>query len=356
MMNLRRRWWILLALFMTTAAGAQQPAAKIDVTKLGPQVGQTVSDFRLPDQHGKIWTRQALMGPKGLMLVFSRSADWCPYCKTQMLELQSRVQEIVSRGLGLAVITYDSPAVLADFSARRTITYPLLSDAGSATIKAYGILNTTVDPSTTNYGIPFPGTFILDTHGVVTAKFFEDAYQERTTVSNIMLKLGQAGAGVEGRRISTDHLDVTTYASDQVVAPGSLFSLVFDVTPRKGVHVYAPGPHTYQVIAVRLDPNPLLMARPVRYPPSETYVFAPLNERVQVYQKPFRLTEDMSLDGSQEGRKKLANVESVTITGTLDYQACDDKLCFNPKSVPLSYIVKVRQLDTERAHVAASSR
>ena len=131
---------------------------------------------------------------------------------------------------------------------------------------------------------------------------------------------------------------------------------MLDVTPRKGVHVYAPGPHAYKVIAVRLDPNPLLMARPVRYPPSETYVFAPLNERVQVYQKPFRLTEDMSLDGSQEGRKKLANVESVTITGTLDYQACDDKFCFNPKSVPLSYTVQVRQLDTERAHVAASSR
>lgn len=324
--------------------------------KLGPRIGQPVPGFRLPDQHGKTWTRDSLMGPNGLMLVFSRSADWCPYCKTQMLELQSRAREITSRGLGLAVVTYDSPAILADFTGRRGITYPLLSDAGSATIRTYGILNTTVDPKSTDYGIPFPGTFILDTHGIVTAKFFEDAYQERTTVSNIMLKLGQAGTGVEGRRISTDHLDLTTYASDQVVAPGSLFSLVFDVAPHKGIHVYAPGAHGYKVIAIHLNPNPLVVARPVRYPASETFVFAPLSERVQVYQNPFRLMADVSLDGSREGRQKLAGVESVTITGTFDYQACDDKSCFNPKSVPLSYTVKVRQLDTERAHVTPASR
>jgi peroxiredoxin len=343
--------------FLVTVSIAAQTSAKIDVMKLGPQIGQAVPDFRLADQRGHTWTRDSLMGPKGLMIVFSRSADWCPYCKTQMIELQSRADEIKSRGLGLAVITYDSPAVLADFTMRRGITYPLLSDAGSATIKKYGILNITVDPATTDYGIPFPGTFILDTRGVVTAKFFEEAYQERTTVSNIMVKLGQTGgADINARRISTDHLDVTTYSSDQVVAPGSLFSLVFDVAPHKGVHVYAPGAHNYKVIAVRIDPNPVVVVRPVRYPASETYVFAPLKERVEVYQKPFRLLADMAIDGSREARPKLASVDSVTITGTLDYQACDDKFCFNPASVPVSYTVKLRQLDTERAHVAVPSR
>ena len=345
-----------LVLLWSPAALTQAPAAAIDVMRLGPRVGQTVPDFRLPDQHGKSWTRDSLMGSQGLMLVFSRSADWCPYCKTQLIELQSRAQDIKARGLGLAVITYDSPEILADFTRRRGITFPLLSDSGSATIKAYGILNTTVDPKTTNYGIPFPGTYLLNRRGVVTSKFFEAAYQERTTVSNIMLKLGQTGIGVDARRISTDQLDVTTYASDQIVAPGSLFSLVFEVVPRKGIHVYAPGPHSYKVVGVHIDSNPLLKVRPTRYPTPEIYVFAPLNERVQTYQKPFKLIAEMSLDGSVDGRRKLASTESITITGTLDYQACDDTLCFNPKSVPLSYTVMVRQLDTERAQVGSASR
>jgi hypothetical protein len=120
--------------------------------------------------------------------------------------------------------------------------------------------------------------------------------------------------------------------------------------------VYAPGPHNYKVIGLRLDPNPVVMVRPVRYPASETYVFAPLQERVQVYQKPFRLLADVVIDASREARPKLALVDSVTITGTLDYQACNDTLCFNPKSIPVSYTVKLRQLDTERSQAAAPSR
>ena len=84
----------------------------------------------------------------------------------------------------MAAISYDSSAVLADFTRRRGITFPLLSDPGSKIIKAFGILNTTVPPTAAYgtvgiYGIPFPGTYILNRKGVVTARRFEDAYQER---------------------------------------------------------------------------------------------------------------------------------------------------------------------------------
>lgn len=50
--------------------------SKIDVSKLGPQVGEIVPEFSLPDQYGEIWTRESIMGPSGAMLVFIRSADW----------------------------------------------------------------------------------------------------------------------------------------------------------------------------------------------------------------------------------------------------------------------------------------
>jgi hypothetical protein len=49
---------------------------RVDVSALGPQVGERVPDFSLPDQNGKTWTRQSIMGPKGAMLVFVRSANW----------------------------------------------------------------------------------------------------------------------------------------------------------------------------------------------------------------------------------------------------------------------------------------
>jgi peroxiredoxin len=347
---------IALVFLVTATAFGQYAPLKTDVTKLGPQIGERIADFRLTDQNGTVWTRDALMGPNGLMLVFSRSADWCPYCKTQLVELQSRLPELRKKGIGLAAMTYDSPAILADFSRRRGITFPLLSDSGSATIKAYGLLNTTVDSASTNYGIPSPGTFLVSRQGIVTARFFEEAYQERNTVASILLKLGDPGREIDAQRITTDHVEIVTYASDQVVAPGTLFSIIADITPRPGVHVYAPGKHSYKVVTLRLDAQPLLLARPLRYPASEIYVFKPLNERVEVFQKPFRLVQDVALNGSADARKALASVETFSITGALEYQACDSSMCFIPKSVPVTYTVKVRQLDTERAHVASTPR
>jgi len=342
-----------LVTLVSFSASAQAPAS-IDVATLGPQIGDQVADFRLQDQAGITLTRNSIMGPNGALLVFSRSMDWCPYCKTQVIDLQHRLPELNAAGLGLAVITYDPPAVMADFAARRGITFSLLSDPGSVTIGAYGLLNTTVEAASSNFGIPFPGTLVLDRDGVVTDRFFEQAYQERTTVSSMMLTLGTNRPPVTASRITTDHLQVTTYVSDEVVAPGSLFSVVFDVSPRERMHVYAPGAENYKVIGLTLDPDPLLVTRPLNYPMSEMYFFEPLNERVPVFESAFRLTQLMNISAAREHRTALANRESFTITGTLDYQACDDRVCFNPQSVPVSYVVQLRSLDTERANVQST--
>jgi hypothetical protein len=62
--------------FQSPAAQPSAPRTPIEVSKLGPQVGQLVPDFSLKDQNGKVWTRQSIMGPRGAMLLFFRSADW----------------------------------------------------------------------------------------------------------------------------------------------------------------------------------------------------------------------------------------------------------------------------------------
>jgi peroxiredoxin len=353
-MDWRAGWVLVLAgLLLAVPTHGRQAPSRIDVERLGPQVGQSVPDFRLRDQTGRLWTRDALMGPNGAMIVFSRSVDWCPYCKTQMVELQSRVADLRAQGLGLAVVTYDPPAVLADFARRRGITFPMLSDPGSATITAFGILNTTVAPSDTrSYGIPFPGTFLVDRRGRVTSRFFEEAYQERNTVSTILLTLGASGSHAGAQRLQTEHLDVTTYLSDEVVAPGTLFSVVFEVTPARGVHVYAPGAGSYRVIAFTPNPQPMLETRGIQYPDSEIYHFKPLDERVPVFQRPFRMTQRLVVSAAQAHRAALATMDALTITGTLEYQACSDTVCFNPRSLPVAYTVKLRQLDTERPAVS----
>jgi hypothetical protein len=266
--SVRARSAASLCPLVATPLAAQQPAAtprtKIDVSKLGPQVGQTVPDFSLSDQNGKVWTRASIMGTKGALP---------------------------------------------------------LSDAGSATIKAFGILNPMPemafgpdkdDPEViaelqkyvsggTNpswVGIAFPGTFILDPQGKVVSRFFEDYIVERATFSTIMLKRGRATAPMTATRISGTHVDLTTDPSDTSLAAGNRFSLAVNVAPHAGVHVYAPGASGYRVIGVTVKPQPFLRITPATYPKSEIYFFKPLNERVPVFQKSFTLVQESVLEGT----------------------------------------------------------
>jgi hypothetical protein len=247
--------------------------------------------------------------------------------------------------------------------------FPLLSDVGSATIKRYGILNTVAeeglgpkkdDPeviaqvklyvsangaSERTRGIPFPGTFIVDRSGRVKARFFEDSYTIRNTVSNVRVRLNEIDSSVAGTRVTSQHLDVVTYPSDSAVAPGNRFSLVAEITPRKGLHVYAPGAANYKTIELKVVPTQYVRPLEAKYPPSEIYFFKPLNERVPTYQKPFTLTQQVVLDAS--ARDMVAKQGSLTIGGVLTYQACDDRLCYDPVTLPLSWTVALKPTVTQ---------
>jgi DsbC/DsbD-like thiol-disulfide interchange protein len=116
---------------------------------------------------------------------------------------------------------------------------------------------------------------------------------------------------------------------------GAKLSLFVDVQPKPGVHVYAPGAGEFYIpITVKLNPQTQLKPGKVAYPKSETMIFA--DEKVAVFEKPFRLAQDVTLD------KSLKPGATVVVTGTVNYQACDDKVCFPPESAPVSWTVTVK--------------
>ena len=67
---------VLTVLVLGLTAAAMQTRTPVDVASLGPQVGEQVPDFSLPDQNGQVWTRDSLLGPNGAILLFHRSANW----------------------------------------------------------------------------------------------------------------------------------------------------------------------------------------------------------------------------------------------------------------------------------------
>ena len=88
----------------------------------------------------------------------------------------------------------------------------------------------------------------------------------------------------------------------------------------------------------------------MEFPESEIYYFEPLDERVPVYQSPFTLLQEVVVSGAAEVEEALAQLDALTLSGTFDYQACNDELCFEPVSVPLSFTLDIDQLDRQRAN------
>ena len=143
------------------------------------------------------------------------------------------------------------------------------------------------------------------------------------------------------KRSDTMHLTVNTSISDTAVSAGETVSVTFDITPKRSMHVYAPGKHDYQVITVKLDPQPWMKVAPTSYPPSEIYHFKELDEKVETYGKPFKLVQDVNILATPAAKKALA-ASPVKLSGTLQYQACDDKVCYAPTKVPVSFDLTIK--------------
>ena len=101
-----------------------------------------------------------------------------------MVQLQADKKEIETAGLQIVAVSYDDPKALADFAGAKGIQFPLLSDAKSKTIEAYGILNKEAEGRAE--GIPYPGTFVIDKGGVVRAKLFKEGFKHRHSAAELI--------------------------------------------------------------------------------------------------------------------------------------------------------------------------
>jgi hypothetical protein len=142
-------------------------------------------------------------------------------------------------------------------------------------------------------------------------------------------------------RNDTMHLTVNSSISTPDVTPGGKLSLTFAVTPKRAMHVYAPGKHDYQVITVEIDPQPWLKVEKTKYPPSEIYHFEQLDEKVETYGKPFNLVQDVTVLNTAAAKKALS-AGPVKLSARLRYQACDDKVCYAPARIPVSFELTVK--------------
>lgn len=177
------------------AAAADLEQANPDAPAPPPSVGDKAPLYgELALHTGDYASFDELCAENGLVVVFFRSAAWCPFCKAQLIDLNEHLGMITDRGYKLVALSYDDMPTLAQFAKQKQLGYPLVSDEGSRIIDAFGLRNENVKPGSRMDGIPHPAIYVIDPQGMIKDVLAEESYKDRPSVETIVEALDALAA------------------------------------------------------------------------------------------------------------------------------------------------------------------
>ncbi len=170
--------WMLSASLVAGIAAAADP---------GPAVGDTFPhSLEAKDQHGKAQSLQSLMGENGVAVFFVRSADWCPFCKGQLADANTRVPEFEALGLNVVSISVDEVEKIAAFASAQNVAYTMLSDPSGDINGSLGIRDEQYPVGTAQFGVPRPTLYVIDRSGTIRLRYMEPTFRTRPDLSVVL--------------------------------------------------------------------------------------------------------------------------------------------------------------------------
>jgi DsbC/DsbD-like thiol-disulfide interchange protein len=168
--------------------------------------------------------------------------------------------------------------------------------------------------------------------------------------NNLIAKLFPELGDEVTNTVEAPHIQLAVAQSDRIAFPGNRITLTAEVRLPPDVHVYAPGTKGYKPISLTIDPVRGAQVKSAVYPRSKILYLPAINERVPVFEGTFSIRGDVQVGASADFSSSLgAEGKILEITGKLEYQACDSKICFLPTSVPVHWQLQVIPLDRQRA-------
>jgi hypothetical protein len=267
------------------------------------------------------------------------------------VQLQDAKQRFETQGIKFAAISYDTLAILNDFAQRHKINYPLLADPDSQIIRSFNVLN--AEATGKEKGMAYPGFLYIDPGGIIREEYFDAKYTDRFTPNNVIGKFFPELTEEVTGNVEAPHLRLTLEQSDRTVVPGSRVSLTAEIELPPEVHVYAPGVEGgYKPIQLILQTPSGIKLAPVTYPNPRILYLKAIGEHVPVFEGKFRITQDATVNFSRTSdiaRSLVSSSKTITIMGDLKYQACDERVCYPPASVPVTWSLEVLPLDLKRS-------
>jgi len=170
--------WMISASLVAGIAAAADP---------GPAVGDTFPhSLEAKDQHGNDQSLQSLMGENGVAVFFVRSADWCPFCKGQLADANTRVPEFEALGLNVVSISVDEVEEIAAFASAQNVAYTMLSDPSGDINGSLGIRDEQYPVGTAQFGVPRPTLYVIDRSGTIRLRYMEPTFRTRPDLSIVL--------------------------------------------------------------------------------------------------------------------------------------------------------------------------
>ena len=243
-------------------------------------------------------------------------------------------------GIKLYAVSYDEQAALQAYSLGQDIEFTLFSDPESRVIRQYRVLNTFIGPEDDFYfGIPFPGTFLIDESGTIVDKLFRPHLSTRDSGEAMIDRMqGRSRQGEDDPfdySLEGDGIEVSAFyrggRGHLRIGPMSRLIVRFKMPP--GIHVYdAPVPEGMVPVSIELEAPEGVRWEHGVHRPTRSLEIASLKEPLQVWE------EEVEFEILIFGNSTLAplfetdDIQSLTVTINVRYQSCDDHQCFLPQS------------------------
>lgn len=176
---------VLAAALALSAACAQDEYSEADIP--GPAPGENLPHaLQASDQNGTLRKLDDLYGDNGVAIVFVRSADWCPYCRRQLAEINDRLGEFTELGLAVVSVSVDEVELITAFADEGSIDYTMLADPDGDINLSLGIRDEQYPVGSAAFGVPRPALYIIDTNGIVRARYMEPTYRTRPDLDQVL--------------------------------------------------------------------------------------------------------------------------------------------------------------------------
>jgi peroxiredoxin len=199
---------------------ADMELAASGITQSALKAGDHAPDFRLPDARGGYARLKNLLAAGPVVVSFYRGG-WCPYCNLKLRALQKALPEITRLGAKLVAVSPQTPDESLSTAEKNELAFPVLSDIGSSTAKAFGIaydLAEELRPIYARFGhalphkngdeswvLAIPATYVINRDSTIALAFVDVDYSNRLEPAEIIAALKSLSKKQKG----THHADTS---------------------------------------------------------------------------------------------------------------------------------------------------